>query len=268
MTLSATTSSTPMSFPRYSGLPAELRLQIIEDTLDSVRSNGHWVRYKTEFPLSAYACVDRQWNRVVELRNFKHIMIKPRSRGYGDKLTDPLHNELIEFGDICGKRPGRLNLIRLRLYTFYPHSRGNEPHLQPLLQLFNLMKDWNHQNREQQGLIEVQLDLNPILIYRPPGPVHHYDLGRFPLVPVIGSIHEPEPRFFSALRLHPYNLASLCDRLPNVHHTSLTLPPWPCEYVSRQNVIGGYTSQDEGRDCSQSCRLLTLCRFLGLTMDT
>lgn len=96
------------------------------------------------------------------------------------------------------------------------------------------MKNWNCRDRDQQGLIEVRLDFRFMTQDLSWGPEYPYDLGKFPQVRVIGSIYEPHPGSYG-IRLHPCILAALCQKLPNVHRASLTLPSRPSEYVSTED---------------------------------
>lgn len=237
MTIPATTSSALVAFPTFSDLPTELRLQIIEETLDSVSSDARPYPFLPKRCLSPYACIDQEWNRAVELRLFKNIQLCSGSDGR-IWTTSFIRKELDNFGVICGKRLGRLSRAILNIrYVIYPDFTSN-PHLQILFQLFDVMRDWDPRDREHQGLIEVALDyvyLRDSSIM--PRPHLSTDLGKFPKVPIIGSFHEPEPQY-GIVRLHPGLIASLCQKLPHARHASLTLPSGLCRYVSRQNFIG------------------------------
>lgn len=233
-----------MAFPRYPELPPELRLKIIEETLDSFSSIGQWVR------MSAFACINHEWNRVVELRLFKNIVLcAPR---WDDAWTSiAIKQQLIDFGAICGKRSGRLSRILLIVYDDDQKPSDNHPQLQFLSQLFDLMKDWNCHNREQQGLIELRLDFRFMTRHLSWGPDYPYDLCKFPQVHVIGSIYEPRAGCYG-VRLHPGIMADLCQRLPNVHRVSLTLPSRPNEYVS---------TEDFTRKCAAHNKRLSLIHW-------
>lgn len=118
-----------MAFPRYLEFPPELRLKIIEETLDSLSSIGQRSR------MSAFACIDHEWNRVVELRLFKNIELCP-PRWYQAWTSSAIQQELIDFGSICGKRSGRLSRVLLRFYDYDQAPSDNYPQLQTLFQLF------------------------------------------------------------------------------------------------------------------------------------
>lgn len=238
MTTATSKSSAPMAFPKYPELPPELRLRIIKETLDSFTPRNPYSRAKDGPNMSRYACIDREWNRVVELRLFKNIELSQRDGTWADGNVP---EELVDFGAICGKRSGRLSRVRLVIHDAVWTTFGRQPYLETILQLFNLMKDWGHQSREQQGLIELILTFNCTENWTYPMLDGPDDVGKFPQVPVIGSIHEPVPRSYS-VHLHPSVSASLYQKLPNIHHASLTLPSAPSEDISIQNMIGKCTS--------------------------
>lgn len=232
MSTSANAASAFMAFPRYPELPPELRLKIIEETLDSLSSIGQ------PYHTSALACIDHEWNRVVELRLFNSIELC-LPRWYQDWTISTIQQELIDFGAICGKRSGRLSRILLRFHDCDQTPADDYPQMQILFQLFDLMKDWNCRDREQQGLIEVRLDFRLMWRDLSWGPEYPYDLSKFPQVQVIGGIYEPRPGC-NGVRLHPCILAALCQKLPNVHRASLTLPFRPTEYVSTDDFNRKY----------------------------
>lgn len=233
-------------FPKYSQLPPELRLNVIDEFLYSAPCIDWWYHAIDGLKISKYACVDREWNRVVELRLFKKIRLDMRrwDRWDGPWDTNSMPKELVDFGSICGKRPGRLNRIELELNGLKGSRNSEYPNLRTLFHLFELMKDWDHQDREQQGLIELELTCD-ILLGQPRSMAREYeglyDPGKFPPVAVIGSNHEPRPISHTG-PLHPCTVATLCQKLPNVRHTSLTLPPGPSELISTDNFIGEYIS--------------------------
>lgn len=155
-TTSAITSFAMMAFLKYPELPPELRLKIMDETLHSVSSTDRWVHGKEELHMSTFACIDREWNQVVERRLFKDIdLCHPR-------WVKTIQQELVEFGAICGKRSGLVSRIQLRSYNCDRAPSDNHPHLNILFQLFDLMKDWNHRDREQQGLIELRLNFQSV----------------------------------------------------------------------------------------------------------
>lgn len=236
MTTSATTSSALVAFPKFSELPTELRLQIIEETLDAVSSDDQQYPFRRKRCMSPIASINQEWNRVVELRLFKNIRLCSGSDD-GIWTTSFIRQELDNFAAICGKRPGRLSKVILNFRSVIDPDLDSDSHLQILFQLFNMMRDWNPRDREQQGLVEVVLDYGYLRDFPVPRPDHSTDLAKFPQVPVIGSFHEPEPQYDIA-RLHPGILASLCQKLPHARHASLTLPSGPCGYVSTPNFIG------------------------------
>lgn len=216
-------SSPTMDFPKYPELPTELRVKIIQETLDSapcIRRN--WVGETLKRKISPYACVDREWNQAVELQLFKRLEIFP--------------DDLAEFAAICGNRPGRLSQITPLFRSSPPASPGTHPYMQLLFKLFEIMRGWNMEDREHQGLIELRLEFSFVEHYPPKGPEHPYSLDEFPEVPVIGSVHDPKP-MFGELHVHPCIWAALYQKLPNLHHASLMLPCGPSNYVSTQDII-------------------------------
>lgn len=237
-----TTASTPAAlaaFPKYPELPPELRLRVIEETLYYVTCIDGRHHANNAPRLSTYACINREWNRVVELRLFKNITIRMPWDGRDEIWkTNAMKKDVVDFGAICGKRSGRLSRIVLDLIHFRMTADSEYRNLSTLFHLFGLMKDWDHQNREQQGLIGLELACHfPVGL---PSAMEHedpHDLGKLPPVAVIGSIQESSPRS-STGSLHPCTMAALCQKLPNIHHTSLTLPPGPSERISKQNFIG------------------------------
>lgn len=230
------TSSAMVTFPKYSELPPELRLRIIEETLDSINPPNSYHRHKYGLKLSQYTCIDREWNRIVELRLFKDIELRHWTWD-GTWPPDTVSQELVDFSAICGKRSGRLSRIKLTVESDWTLS-DTKPYLHIILcaisRLFDSMKDWSIQNREQQGLIELILALGNRVDYPSLRLETPHDLSKLPQVPVIGSIHEPAPQSY---HLHPCILASLCEKLPNAYHASLTLPPVTNEYISVPDVI-------------------------------
>lgn len=246
MTTSTTAAPASMAFPKYPELPPELRLKIIEETLGSLAKLDKWSLHKSrergEITMSTYASVDREWNRVVELRLFKDITLFPLEWLGIWTSESEIQRELVDFGSICGKRSERLSRILLRLHDFCQASFENHPHLQILFQIFGFMKDWNHNDREQQGLIELRLDFRHVEQHSSWMNEYLLELGRFPQVPVIGRIGEPRPG--CRVHLHPCILAALCQNLPNVHRASVTVPPGSSEYVSTEEFIRECTSHN------------------------
>lgn len=263
MSTSTSTASALTGFPKYPELPPELRLKIIKEALDSNLPLKSYYRAKDGPKISQYACIDREWNRVVELRLFKEIELRRRT-GDPTWATETVPQELVDFGAICGKRSSRLSRVLLTIDSdlitcvnqTYQHTV-----LRTILRLFDLMKDWSHQNREQSGLIELILTFDDEREEPLQRLAHPSYLGKVPQVPVIGSIHEPEPEDYI---LHPCTFASLCQKLPSAHHTSLTLPAVPSEYISIQDITSECTSHKSKKyffpcisndlDFTDSCR--------------
>lgn len=269
MTTSATTAPALMAFPRYPELPPELRLTVIENTLDSLPEIDKWACDKGDFPMSRYASIDREWNRVVELRLFKDITVFPLEWPIRWTSEVEIQRELVDFGIICGKRSGRVSRVLLRLHDFCHASSENHPHLQILFQVFDLMKDWSLEDREQQGLIELGLDFLRVDVSSSWMDEHILQLGRFPQVPIISSIRELRPEWCS-VHLHPCILAALCQKLPSIHHASLTHQSGQSEHISTGDFIrecASHSAESFGPCVSQEWNFANCFRFHGLSKD-
>ncbi|KAK2603230.1 hypothetical protein N8I77_009701 [Diaporthe amygdali] len=176
--------------------------------------------------ISPYACIDREWNRSVELRLF------------GDLSIGVL--EFPDFDEICSKRSGRLSKIGLVILNEPPDGPSSAIHdgiEDDLFQLFDIMKDWTHVDREQQGLIELELRLSFIELKSAQYPC---SFDKLPEVHVIGSIYEVCK--YDVVRLHPSSSLSLYRKLPNIHRASLTLPLEPSRHFSMGDIGSKYQS--------------------------
>lgn len=210
-------SPSEVAFMKYPELPEDIRLMVIDEFIQTAReehaSDDHqWSRkpYDDHRPpfLSHFSSINDEWNRVVETLLFRSVCITSR--------------DLSDFAEICGKRHGRLNRITFMItMDELPVGVLDEEYTGiAVAQLFNIMKDWSHADRERHGLIEVQLELlHPV-------PCQWSDLnicshiGTLPEVPIIGALYEG-PR---ARVLHPLSTLRLYQSMTNVHHASLSFP--------------------------------------------
>jgi hypothetical protein len=207
----ATTQALPppsMAFTKYSELPTEIRLMIIEEAIQVIRQESSWAVAKPFlFRLSS---VNHEWNSVIEMRLFNFIRITP--------------SDLADFNEMCSKRHGRLSTIKLSL------SNGDVPtDVQPeyfigntISQLLNIMRNWDSQDRERQGLIEVQLDVSSAWVHTSVGFDISGGFGALPKVPIIGALYEVAENGDES-KLHPWSSLRLYRGLPNVRHVSLNL---------------------------------------------
>lgn len=101
------------SFAKYSELPAELRLKIIEEIVDSAPLAASKRSFGFPLGMSSYASIDREWNNAVEIRNFRQICLRS--------------TEIDEFGAICGKRSGRLSKVCLDIVELDDFRWSHEP---------------------------------------------------------------------------------------------------------------------------------------------
>lgn len=201
-----------MGFPKYPELPKEIRLMIIEEAIQSISQESVGVRYHdiaTAF-ISPLSSIDYEWNRAIEMRLFKAIRITPR--------------DLSDFAEICSKRHGRLNTIKLSI-SHEDRLTDSQPEYMvgsSIARLLHIMKDWSPLDRERQGLIEVQLDVSMVCTQPSLGFDISPGLGALPEVPVIGSLYEVAD-WAAEPGLHPSSSLCLYQGLPNVRHVSLNL---------------------------------------------
>ncbi|KAJ0115050.1 hypothetical protein J7T55_001458 [Diaporthe amygdali] len=210
-----------MAFSKYSELPPELRIQIIEEVLNSAPKDPDFKPH-----ISPYACIDRQWNRIVELQLFGDLNI-------GVWMFP-------DFDEICSKRSGRLSKIGLVILNEPPEGPSPAIHDRiedDLFELFDIMKDWTHIDREQQGLIELELRLSFNELKSAQYPC---SFDKLPEVHVIGSIYEVCK--YDVVRLHPSSSLSLYRKLPNIHRASLTLPLEPSRHFSMGDIGSAISS--------------------------
>ena len=211
MTTPRDLSESNMVFTKYPELPRDVRRMIIHEAIEAARQefmeNGwFWQAGRSFlFPLSS---INHEWNMEVEMILFHTILITP------DRLSN--------FAEICGKRHGRLSKIMFIVSEGdAPIGVEREDYVgRTISQLFNIMKDWNHVDRQRHGLIEVQLDICRYWVHPQPDPNIRCNFGDLPAVPVIGALHEIP---FEG-RLHPSTSLRLYESLSNVRHVNLNLP--------------------------------------------
>lgn len=202
------------AFTKYPKLPTEIRLMIIEEAIQVVRQesvleddSSCGVTKPFLFPLSS---VNHEWNKVIEMRLFNFIRITPSA--------------LADFDEICSKRHGRLNTIRLSS-SDYDVPTDVQPEYfigNAISQLLDIMKNWDPLDRERHGLIEVQLDVSRVWIHSSVGFNISSGFGALPKVPIVEALYElAEPVCESML--HPWSSLRLYRGLPNVRHVSLNL---------------------------------------------
>lgn len=199
-----------MVFPKYPELPEEIRLMIIDEAIRVTRQEYWKVNsWETSKPfLFPLASVNYEWNRVIEMLLFNRVQIT--------------HSRLSKFAETCGKRHGRLNYIILSIDTTENHD-GDQPEAcvaAAIAQLFNIMKDWSHVDRERQGLLKVVLYSDNVLFDFPPVTGLNCNFGTLPKVPIIGSLYGTG----FELVLHPSSSLRLYQSCPNIRHVTLGLP--------------------------------------------
>ncbi|KAL1854483.1 snoRNP complex protein [Diaporthe australafricana] len=217
------------TFARYSDLPRELQLQIIQDAAEplfeshqNTESSGH------QHTLGQYACIDRTWNEVVERHNFQNLVLQS--------------NCIEQFGKVCGNRVDLLHLVELRPGVEeisqpsgwdHPESESSNPFStisRALQDLFNVMKDWNPADRKVPRLIKVELDLGNRFDWKQAATP--YDFKDLPEVRIVGDVHQKLGPY-----LHPLSMVSMYERLPNAHTVALDLPIEPEAPGSMQKAI-------------------------------
>lgn len=221
--------STQMAFTKYPELPKDIRLMIIDEAIEVTRqeyrkANRSWAIAKPFlFPL---ASINHEWNQIIETRLFRSIGIAP--------------SDLSKFAEICGKRHGRLNSIMLGITTSeYPGRNRLEACFgAAITQLFNIIKDWSHMDRERQGMLKVVLNVHNDLINHPlaHGTNLNCNFGTLPKVPIIGALYEVG----FELVLHPSSSLGLYQCCPNIRHATLGLPFLDPLSISRDQAISKY----------------------------
>lgn len=219
MATSYMSSSSTMGFPKYPELPMELRLQIIEDAIESYNPCAY------RRGLTKFATVDSDWNRIVEGILFSTLKIS--------------HNDLNHFENICGKRQRLLKKITFTI-NILKFPGGTLASLEEFTvdcfsQLFQVMKDWSRTDRTPHSLIKLDIDIAPWMEKYSdldPGTGLSCDFTSLPKVPVIGGLRAI--RYTSSrVHLHDSALDSLHEKLPALYNAKLTLP---CQALSQGTI--------------------------------
>lgn len=204
-----------MEFPKYSELPAELRLHVIEEAIEDV---PNFIRR----PVAQLSTVNSEWNQAIERVLFKEIEI--------------CHGEVKDFGRICGKRQNLLNQICLNM----DHSRQSSwdpissswnaissPDMatQNVSELFHILKDWSRAEGPHR-LITLSirvLNRNSNLDGVWPLESSHCNFTDLPEIAVIGILFTRE-WCCDRHHLHHSAIDALHKKLPNLHGASIALP--------------------------------------------
>lgn len=203
---------------------------IIEEAIQGIRqeSVGEWYQDIAKPSISSLSSINYEWNRVIEMRLFKYIRITPSS--------------LSDFAEICSKRHGRLNTIRLLISNEDSNTDVQPEYMvgRSIALLLFIMKDWDHLDRERQGLIEVQLDVSMVWIHSSLGFYISSGFRALPQVPIIGALYEVTNLAVEPV-LHPWSSLCLYKSLPNVRHVSLNLRLLDEERASLLQVSSKYS---------------------------
>lgn len=255
--------SSPTSFPGYVNLPTELKLKIVQQAAEHIEWSlkARTLKYANE-QFAQYACIDRVWQDVIERANFRHLTILP--------------SDIVEFGNICGKRQGILHKIRFvmcpceshnvcgrylwNLTTADARATMNKSLYRPLEALFGVMKDWSTTERRRPNLISLELSVSGF--YFPFTRTIHYDFSGLPTVGVIGNVFSCGFPLF-----HPSSAISIYKKLPNLEVVYLQLEVQPTVPSVSQEARGVLISEDcapfpkigNPRVCTNSC--LCVCNF-------
>lgn len=219
MATSHISSSSAMGFPKYPDLPLELRLQIIEDVIESYNPCAY------RRGLTKFATINSDWNHIVEGIIFSTLKIN--------------HNELNNFANICGKRQRLLKKITLTINVLKLPG-GTLASLEEFTvdcfsQLFHVMKDWSRTDRTPHSLIKLSIDIAPWMetySHLDPGTSLSCDFTSLPQVPVIGGLRAVRHNS-SRFHLDDSALDFLHEKLPGLYNAKLTLP---CRALSQDTI--------------------------------
>lgn len=229
MATSQVMSSSGTRFPKYSELPLELRLQIIEHAIEAY----HPPRGQ-RWSLAQFASIHSDWNKIIERILFKVIRVR--------------NGELLEFTNICGKLHGLLRRIMLNIY---PGSLSTEDTvLDCLSELFHIMKGWSGADRKPHDLIKLIISvLHPRDDPMAPNPVRYSlssfscDLNSLPVVSVIGEMRIINTRWNDNLVPHHLAMCSLYEKLPNLFSAELEFPCGGSPQEIINDASSNYSSQ-------------------------
>lgn len=219
-----------MAFPKFPQLPTEIRLMIIEEAIRVIHQKSLQNEMSQDvttpylYPLSS---INNEWNRVIEMRLFNFIRITP--------------NALCDFAEICSKRHGRLNTIKLSVSGEDSLTNTQPEYMvgSSVARLLHTMKDWDPLDRERKGLIEVQLDVSMVWMHDSPGFDISTGFGALTEVPIIGALYEVVDSETEPV-LHPSSSLCLYQGLPNVRHVNLNLRFVDDEKTSQEQARSKY----------------------------
>lgn len=212
-------SSSTARFSKYPELPPELRLQIIEEVIEAYNP---W-----EMPgrLAKFATIDSEWNRIVERILFRTI--------------DITHKDLIEFGNICGKRQELLKQITLTISDLrHPESTlaiMEKVVASRLSQVFHVMKHWSRADRGPHDLIKLRIHVAPRLLLKSAQDLASSlccDFTDLPEVSAIGALSANQ-HGWSKYHLDDSALDSLHEKLPGLHNAKLEIP---CQALPQETI--------------------------------
>lgn len=247
-----------VAFTKYPDLPKDIRLMIIEEAVQEAsravpqerpQEAAVWAAQAVEKPrpLARLSGINREWNRVVEMRLFSFITITA--------------SDLAKFAEYCSKRHGRLNTIRLAIGND-EIDVGVRPELfvgNAIARLLHIMHPWDPQERERHSLIQVQIDVHHVTNASADFNVSH-GFGILPQVPAVEALYEvPKPE--GNPLLHPWSSLALYRVLPNVCRAGLNLRCANHGHLSFAQIVHLSSTQARSKFwkiCYRSIATLTL----------
>lgn len=190
-------------FPKYSELPMELRLQIIELAVEA------YDPYDDPRSLAQFAGINSEWNRIIERILFKAIRID--------------NKDLVEFGSICAKRQSLLKKIHLTIYLSDSSVSASpipkEFFVDCLSQLFHMMKGWRREDMRPHHLIKLCISL---ISNAGSQSSFSCNFENLPEVQAIGSVQRNQMWHHDSA-LDTSTMQSLYGKFPNLYHANLDL---------------------------------------------
>lgn len=211
--------SSKTRFSKYSELPQELRLQIIEEAIEAYKALG------TRRGLAKFATIDSEWNQSVERILFSTIDIS--------------NQDLVDFENICGKQQEILKQISFVVSNPH-HPESASATMEKLVtgslsQLFRVMKNWSRADKGPHGLIKLHLHVEPWLMLVSAenlAPSLCCDFTDLPEVPVIGRMHANQ-HVWSKYHLDVSTLDFLHEKLPGLYNARLEIP---CQALPQETI--------------------------------